>query len=772
MKYMKNHFAGILSVILAVVSLSGSSMPVVSANSAERIAKKETIVKLDEKLGAEPGKVLEELKKHEKDGYYLGTPYSGYPLTAENCMRPNGAYGGNGAMNCTGFVAYVLEKCGADLSGIDKGSLRGGKVNASNWFHWMTDNAVESYHYNTIEELLAGGKAQKGDVIYFEPVSWEEEDADCHIGFFWGDNSNDNRFWHSASIPSSGNQISQLVAKSRSTVYLFKTTHNGSLEIMKSSARSEITADNQLYSLEGAEYTVCKSGTSEAVCVIRTDKKGYGKAENLPEGSYDIKETKAPKGYVLDTKLRQITVNAGQTVTYECQDEPEKTKVEILIRKQDAETGKGQAQAGISLAGAEFHVAFFDSVFDNQNEIGVKVPLRSWKLKSDADGVVRMDEAHLISGDPFFENNELPLGTITVWEMHAPEGYLVDTVTHCIRTGTEQNGSYKALKIWNPVEIKEKLIRGDLKLVKAADKTLKRLADIPFRITSQATGESHVIRTDKNGEASTGAYWNLHTVNTNKGETSEDGIWFGEGTPDNTRGALPYGTYLVEELSCKNNEDRMLIPAFEVEVTKEMRVIDLGTLTNDEYPVPEIGTRASDRETGTHNGKRTEQVTVIDQVKWKNLEIGKEYVVKGTLMDKETKKPVLQDGKEVTAEKKLIPDTDSGELQMEFMFDATKLNGEQVVVFEEVYLEEKLVAVHADLEDEGQSVTYKKEKQVEEEKPESPEKPKETEKAKTVATGDGSYVKILVFLIGVILTGALLLCFLLSRMWGRMWKRR
>lgn len=96
MKYIKNHFAGILSVILAVVSLSGSSMPVVSANSAERIAKKETIVKLDEKLGAEPGKVLEELKNHEKDGYYLGTPYSGYPLTAENCMRPNGAYGGNG----------------------------------------------------------------------------------------------------------------------------------------------------------------------------------------------------------------------------------------------------------------------------------------------------------------------------------------------------------------------------------------------------------------------------------------------------------------------------------------------------------------------------------------------------------------------------------------------------------------------------------------------------------------------------------------------------
>ena len=772
MKHMKNHFARILSVILAVVSLSGTRMPVVSANSAEKATKKETIVKLDEKLGAEPGKVLQELKAHEKDGYYLGTPYSGSPLTAENCMRPNGAYGGNGAMNCTGFVAYVLEKCGADLSGIEKGSLRGGKVNASNWFHWMIDNAVESYHYNTIEELLAGGKAQKGDVIYFEPVSWAEPDADCHIGFFWGDHSSDNRFWHSASIPSSGNQISQLVAKSRSTVYLFKTTHNGSLEIKKSTARPEITVDNQLYSLEGAEYTVYKSGTSEAVCVIRTDKKGYGKAENLPEGIYDIKETKAPKGYVVDPKLQQITVNAGQTVTYECQDEPEKAKVEILIQKQDAETGKGQAQAGLSLAEAEFHVAFYDSFFEEKNEIAGKTPLRSWHLKSDAEGVVRMDEEHLISGDPFFENNELPLGTITVWEMHAPEGYLVDSVTHCIKTGTEENGNCKALKLWNPVEIKEKIIRGDLKLVKAADKTLKRLADIPFQITSKTTGESHVIRTDKNGEASTSAYWNLHTVNTNKGETSEDGIWFGEGAPNNERGALPYGTYLIEELPCKNNEDRILIPAFEVEVTKEMHTIDLGTLTNDEHPVPEIGTRASDQETGTHDGKRTEQATVIDQVKWKNLEIGKEYVVKGMLMDKETQKPVMQNGKEVTAEKTLIPDTDSGELQMEFTFDATKLKGEQVVVFEEVYLDEKLVAAHADLEDEGQSVTYKKEKQEKKEEPENPEKPKETAKAKTVATGDGAYGKILGFLIAVILTGALILRFLLTRMWVRKWKHR
>ena len=138
-------------------------------------------------------------------------------------------------------------------------------------------------------------------------------------------------------------------------------------------------------------------------------------------------------------------------------------------------------------------------------------------------------------------------------------------------------------------------------------------------------------------------------------------------------------------------------------------------------------------------------------------------------MEKETKEPVMQNGKEVTAKKKLIPDTESGELWMEFTFDATGLKGEQVVVFEEVCLEEKLVAAHADLEDEGQSVTYKKEKP---EEKEEQEKPKETTTAKTVATGDRAYVKTLAFMIAVLLTGAFILRFLLNRMWVRKWKHR
>ena len=227
MKHNSMRWSGTIMAVVIVICLALGRQTVTYVKSADNNTTKSKIVKLDEKLGVRPGAVLAELKAHESDGYYLGTPYDSTPLTPENCMRPNGAYGGAGGMNCTGFVAYVLEKCGADLSGIASRGYRGGKVNASNWYHWLTENSVEYYHYSTVEELLAGKRAQKGDVIYFEPISWESAGADCHIGFFWGNHAGENLFWNSSAKPENGNQISQLISKSPSTVYLFKITHTG-----------------------------------------------------------------------------------------------------------------------------------------------------------------------------------------------------------------------------------------------------------------------------------------------------------------------------------------------------------------------------------------------------------------------------------------------------------------------------------------------------------------------------------------------------------------
>ena len=124
--------------------------------------------------------------------------------------------------------------------------------------------------------------------------------------------------------------------------------------------------------------------------------------------------------------------------------------------------------------------------------------------------------------------------------------------------------------------------RGDLEGVKIGAGTHKRLANVPFKITSKTTGESHIVVTDKNGQFSTASDWASHKKNTNAGTSSEDGIWFGTSEPDDSKGALLYDTYEIEELSCESNKGMKLIPVFEVVVSRNKVKIDLGTLT-DEY---------------------------------------------------------------------------------------------------------------------------------------------------------------------------------------------
>ena len=87
--------------------------------------------------------------------------------------------------------------------------------------------------------------------------------------------------------------------------------------------------------------------------------------------------------------------------------------------------------------------------------------------------------------------------------------------------------------------------RGDIEGVKIGAGTHKRLADVPFRITSKTTGENHVVVTDDNGQFSTSADWASHKHNTNAGKTSEDGVWFGTSEPGDSKGALPYDTYII-----------------------------------------------------------------------------------------------------------------------------------------------------------------------------------------------------------------------------------
>ena len=125
---------------------------------------------------------------------------------------------------------------------------------------------------------------------------------------------------------------------------------------------------------------------------------------------------------------------------------------------------------------------------------------------------------------------------------------------------------------------------------------------------------------------------------------------------------------------------------------------------NQTITYPEVLTTASDKKTGTHEQEADKKVTVVDVVKYKSLKVGKEYTVKGVLMDKETGKELLINEKPVEATATFTPEKPDGEVSLEFTFDSSALAGKTVVAFETLYREEIKVGVHADINDEDQSV--------------------------------------------------------------------
>lgn len=477
----------------------------------------------------------------------------------------------------------------------------------------------------------------------------------------------------------------------------------GYLEIRKSSANASVSDGNSNYSLQGAEYGIYKG--EELVQTLTTDKNGYAKSGELEEGNYTIKETKASKGFILDTKAHNVTVKSEAIMPVNVTEIPQSNPMDLLLQKLDKESQEAQPQGSASLADAQFTVKFYTEQSDQDPATNGANPARTWIFKTDAEGKSHFSKDYLVSGDAFYTQTDgkticLPLGTVTVQETKAPVGYFSNDTVFVQKITAD--GAKETVKGYNAASVEEQIYRGDLELVKVSDGELSRLADIPFTITSVTTGESHTIVTDKNGYASTASKWNNHTQNTNRGETSEDGVWFGSSTPDDSKGALIYDQYVIEEQRCESNKGMNLLK-FEVTVYKDSVTIDLGTLTND---LIEIGTTALDKETGTHMSKPEKEVTLVDTVEYSGLKKGQSYKLVGTLMDVETGEAIQIEGKPVTSEKTFTAKKSSGTVEVSFTFDASSLSGKTTVVFEELYQEDKQLAVHADLSDQDQQISF------------------------------------------------------------------
>ena len=514
------------------------------------------------------------------------------------------------------------------------------------------------------------------------------------------------------------------------------TFHNkGKLKLKKASSNPGISDNNPCYSLEGATYGVYSdSGCTQQVGTLTCNASGDSNVIDIAPGAYYVKETKAGKSYALDEGIHKVNVSGGQTATVNVTDAPQNDPADMLVAKVDAETGKASPLGAGTLAGAEFTVKYYDG-FYTQDNLPEKAT-RTWVLKTDKNGrtslarVTLDKDKYFVSGDSFYTstngNITLPIGTVTVQETKAPSGYLLSDNSVHIQQITSNTTAERVTTFVEPSEdaptVREQVKRGDIAFNKVHGEEMTGLANVPFKITSKTTGESHIAITDVNGILTTEASACPHTQNTNGNDAAlnadgtldesklsiDNGLWFSgskdaQTTADDAKGALPYDTYTFEELRCNANDSLNLVK-FEVTVSRDAYTIDRGTV--DDNPI-EIGTTATDAADGDHKLLASNQAEIVDTVAHKGLKKGLEYELSGTLMDAETGE-ALKDvaGKEITATAKFTPKASSGKQKVKFKFDATLLGGHKAVVFERLYLDGKIQASHEDPEDEDQTVEF------------------------------------------------------------------
>ena len=398
----------------------------------------------------------------------------------------------------------------------------------------------------------------------------------------------------------------------------------GYLELKKASENPSLSESNSTYSLEGAIFGVYDKNGNR-VAQLQTDENGQSqRSPLLPVGTYTIKEEQAPAGFA-NTADKSIPIHAGSVTQSTISNTPQSCLIDLVLQKVDAETKVSSPLGSATLGGAQFQVSYYDRYLTvpqlvqntltafmdgkeaQSNQLSIPQswgnPVRSWIFETDEEGKIHFSKDYFVEGDDFYYDHEgsivLPLGTVEIKEIKAPEGYL--PVENTFVVSLNESGTEPHIENWEVIEISEQVKRGDFAFSKTRQGSMERLASVPFRITSKTTRESHVLVTDENGMASTESSWTPHSQNTNKGTSADDGIWFGQDTlgtqapVDDNLGALPYDTYTVEELPCSANEG-MVPVAFEITISRDKTTLDLGTVDNKPY-TPEIKGEIDKRQT-------------------------------------------------------------------------------------------------------------------------------------------------------------------------------
>ena len=428
-----------------------------------------------------------------------------------------------------------------------------------------------------------------------------------------------------------------------------------------SGAVFEIYADENITTPDGT----VRATKDELVATLKTNSKGTATSKQLYIGKYRVVETVAPYGTVINPEPHTVEL------TYSGQNEKvtntstsftnDRQKVEIDLTKILEQDEKFNIGNNDEILNISFGL-YADEDLKASN--GTVIP------ENGLIEIVTCDE----KGKATF-TTDLPIGSYYVKEISTDNHYILSEKKYPVvfeYAGQDTATVHISVNDGEPIE--NEIIYGTIKGLKIDRETGENIAGAlfgMFKAEEKELSEKTAILT---------------------AESNEEGIFTFEN--------VPYGEYIVCELKPAEgylpNEEN-----YTVTISENKEIIEI-TVENDK--IPELGTTATidGKKEFTVNG----DITIDDVVSYKHLIPGKKYIIKGILMDKRTGKAFLVDGKEVCSEVTFTPETADGEVTVSFTFDGSVITKEtEIVAFETLYCEGTEIAVHADIEDENQTVT-------------------------------------------------------------------
>ena len=216
----------------------------------------------------------------------------------------------------------------------------------------------------------------------------------------------------------------------------------GSVRFHKESAMPSISDGNSCYSLDGAEISIYSDADcTDLLDTLTTGEDGYTDyySTTFREGdsvTLYFKETKAPKGFLINDEVRSITLDSEDSYTETISDMPGNDPITLLLKKQTAD---GHGSGDTRLEGAEYTVKYYDTISDTDPAQSGSTAKYTWVFKTDEKGRIQLTPDYLLSGSDglitnFAYSYTIPIGTITIQETKAPEGYLLNDTVYVAQT--------------------------------------------------------------------------------------------------------------------------------------------------------------------------------------------------------------------------------------------------------------------------------------------------------------------------------------------------